>query len=72
MVKPFKNFLLQNRWADFHETLYVVLGTPAHHSLLKDDPGAWDDLFYGKVNFGNISFYMGKVKTMDILETIAV
>ena len=32
--KPFKN-LLQNRWADFHETWYVASGTPAHHSLYK-------------------------------------
>ena len=30
--KPFKNLLLQNRWADFHETWYVASGTPAHHS----------------------------------------
>ena len=35
MVKPFKNLLLQNRRADFHETWYVALGTPAHHSLFK-------------------------------------
>ena len=27
--KPLKN-LLQNRQADFHETLYVAFGTPAH------------------------------------------
>ena len=33
--KPFKNLLLQNRRADFHETCYVALGTPAHHSLFK-------------------------------------
>ena len=33
--KPFKNLLLQNRRADFHETWYVALGTPAHHSLFK-------------------------------------
>ena len=33
--KPFKNFLLQNRQADFHETWYVALGTPAHHSIYK-------------------------------------
>ena len=34
-LKPLKNLLLQNRWADFHETLYVALGTSAHHSLIK-------------------------------------
>ena len=33
--KPFKNLLLQNRRADFHETWYVASGTPAHHSLFK-------------------------------------
>ena len=27
--------LLQNRWADFHETWYVASGNPAHHSLYK-------------------------------------
>ena len=31
----FKNLLLQNRQADFHETWYVALGTPAHHILYK-------------------------------------
>ena len=48
--------LLQNQWADIHDTWYVASGTLAHHSLFKDDP----DLFYGKVSFGNIGFYMGK------------
>ena len=33
--KTLKNLLLQNRRADFHETWYVVSGTPAHHSLFK-------------------------------------
>ena len=33
--KTLQNLLLQNRWADFHETWYVALGTPAHHSLYK-------------------------------------
>ena len=33
--KPFKNLLLQNQRADFHETWYVASGTPAHHSLFK-------------------------------------
>ena len=31
----FKNLLLQNRRADFHETWYVASGTPVHHSLYK-------------------------------------
>ena len=33
--KNLQNLLLQNQRADFHETGYVALGTPAHHSLLK-------------------------------------
>ena len=32
--KPFKN-LLRKRQADFHETWYVALWTPAHHSFLQ-------------------------------------
>ena len=35
--KPFKIFL-QNQQADFHETWYIALGTPAHHSCSNDDP----------------------------------
>ena len=34
-LKPLKNLLLQNQWADFQETLYVASGTSAHHSLIK-------------------------------------
>ena len=30
--KTLKNLLLQNRRADFHESWYEALGTPAHHS----------------------------------------
>ena len=28
-------FFHQNWWVDFHQTLYVVSGTPAHHRLFK-------------------------------------
>ena len=42
MVKTFKNLLLWNRWADFHETWYVALKTQAHDSLFNRWP--WDDL----------------------------
>ena len=52
--------LLRNRQADFHKTLYVVSGTPAHHSLFKWWPSSDLDLFYGKVKFGNLGFSMGK------------
>ena len=58
--KPFKNLLLQNRRADFHETWYVASGTPAHHSLFKRWPWSDLDLFYGKVKFGNLGFSIGK------------
>ena len=33
--KPFKNLLLKNRRADFHESWYIASGTPAHHKLFK-------------------------------------
>ena len=35
MLKPFKNLLLRNWLADFHETWHVASGTPVHHSLFK-------------------------------------
>ena len=37
-LKPFKNLLLRNWRADFHQTWYLASGTPAHHSLSNDDP----------------------------------
>ena len=58
--KPFKNLLLQNWQADFHETWYIASGTPAHHSLFKWWPWVDLDLFYGKVKFGNLGFSIGK------------
>ena len=58
--KPFKNLLLRNRQADFHETWYEASGTPAHHSLFKWWPWSDLDLFYGKVKFGNLAFSIGK------------
>ena len=42
--------------ADFHETWYVALGTPAHHSSYKCWPWSDFDLFYGKFKFGNLGF----------------
>ena len=35
IYKTFNNLLLWNRRADFHETWYVALETPAYHSLFK-------------------------------------
>ena len=70
--KPFKNLLLRNRWTDFHETRYVALGTPAHHSWFKWWPWADLNLFYGKVKFCNLGFFIEKkMKTVDFSETIA-
>ena len=31
--KTLQNFLLQSRWTDLHETLYVAYETRAHHNL---------------------------------------
>ena len=58
--KNFKNLLLRNRRADFHETWYVAFVTPAHYSLFKWWPSSDLDLFNGKVKFGNLGFSMGK------------
>ena len=52
---------------DFHETLYVPLGTPAHYSLFKRWPWSDHDLFYGKVKFGNLRFSMGKLENSGYL-----
>ena len=59
--KHSKNLHLWNRRADFHETWYVALRNPAHHSFFKWWPWS-DDLFYGQVKFGNLPFYRKKWK----------
>ena len=33
--KNHSKIFFRNQWADFLETWYVALGTPAHHSLFK-------------------------------------
>ena len=60
-----------NRWIDFHETWYVALGTPAHHSLFKWWPWVDLDLFYGKVKFGNLGFSIGKSENCWFFRTFA-
>ena len=55
-----KTLLLRNWQADFHETWYVASGTPAHHSLFKRLPWSDLDIFYGKVRYGNLGFFIGK------------
>ena len=68
MIKTLKkNLLLRNRRADFHETWLVASWTPTHHRPWSDL-----DLFYGKVKFGKLGFFLlEKVKTVDFSETIA-
>ena len=57
---PLKNLLSRNQWNDFNETWYVASGTQAHHYLFKLWPRVDLDLFYGKVKFCNIGFYIEK------------
>ena len=40
---------------------YVAPGTPAHHSVFKYWPLVGLDLFFGKVKFYNIGFYIEKM-----------
>ena len=49
-------------WTDFHKTWYVASGTPAHHSLFKWWPLVDFDLFYSKVEFGNLGFATWKIE----------
>ena len=62
--KPFKNLLLRNQWTAFYESLYVALGTRAHHNLLGLT------LTYFMTNFVTYAF-IGKSETVDFSETIA-
>ena len=64
MVKTLQNLLLRNRRADFHETWYVALGTPANQTLFKRWPSSDLDLFNGNVKFGNRLFYGKKWKQL--------
>ena len=72
MVKTLKNLLLWNQKADYLETWYETSGTQVLPNLFKWWP--WDDvdLFYGKVKFGPLCFYMEKCKIMDFSDTIVV
>ena len=60
MVKHFKDLLSGNHLVDFDETLYEASETEALYYLYKQWPGVDLDLFYGKVKFCNLGFYMGK------------
>ena len=61
-VKTLQKSSSRNQWADFHESWYVALMTPAHHSLFKWWPWSALDLFYGKVKFDNLGFLWEKWK----------
>ena len=50
------NLLLWNRWADFQETWYVALGTPAHYSYSNDDPGVTLAYFMARSNLVTLAF----------------
>ena len=67
---PSKSLLLMNRPTDFHEIWYVASGTPAHYCLFKWWPWVDLDLFNGKVKFGNLGFFKGKLKTVDFQKLV--
>ena len=60
MVKTLKNLLLQNQLTNDLETWYVALCMWVLPRLFKLSPWVDLDLFYAKVKFGHIGFYMGK------------
>ena len=62
MVKTLKNLLLRNQKADYLETWYATLGVRVLPSLFKGWSWVDLDLFYGKVKFGPLYFFMGKRK----------
>ena len=55
-LKAFKNLLLQNRQADFHETWYVASGTPVHHNCTNDNPGVTLIYFTARSNLVTEAF----------------
>ena len=67
-----KNLLLQNRKSYDLETWQAASGTQVLQSLYKLWIWVDIDLFYGKVKFGNLGFYIKiKVKTMGFSATNA-
>ena len=60
MVKTLKNLLLQNQLTNDLETWYVALCMWVLPRLFKLSPWVDLDLFYAKVKFDHIGFYMGK------------
>ena len=72
MVKTLKNLLLRKQKADDLESLYAALGARVLPNLFKWWLWVDLDLFYGIVKFGPFSFCMGKGKTMNFSQTMAV
>ena len=60
MVTTFKILFLRNQMSTDLETWYAELGPQVVSSLFKWWPLFDIDLFYNKVNFGHLSFCMGK------------
>ena len=73
MVKTLKNLLLRNQKADDFEILHATSGARVLPNLFKWWHWVDLDLFYGKVKFDPLCFFMEKkVKPMDFSETIVV
>ena len=62
MVKTFKKLLLWNRKADDLKSWYAAPSARVLPSLFKWCPWVHLALFYGKVKFGPLWFYTGKIK----------
>ena len=71
MVKTLKNLLLQKQYIHDLETWYVALSVQLLPRLFKLWPWVELDLFYAKVKFDHVGFYMGKIENYIFLETIA-
>ena len=57
---PSKIFFSETGRTDFNETWHEASMTQVLQCVYKSRSCDDLDLFYGKVNFGNIGFYMGK------------
>ena len=70
MVKNFENLLLKNQIANYLETWYAALVTQALPNLFKWWPLVDHDLFYNKIKFNNLGFWMGKRQAVDFSEAV--
>ena len=60
IVKPIKDFLPWKQWNNFNETWYIASETTANYNLFRLLPWVDLDLFFGKVKFCNLGFYIKK------------